>query len=453
MIKAFRAAMAAAITAAAVIGVGSANAQGTNTYATGFQIVNLSSTEANATITFYAEGGTTAATFNTTIPANGNRTFSNLATDIADLPDGFAGGAVVSSDQEVAALVNVIRDGDFGVGASYSGVSEGATTVTLPLLFRDFFGFNTAYNVQNVSTSVANVTINYSNGATESAAIQPGASARFDQTNNADIPTDFSGSATITSDQPVAAAVVQNGSTVLSYNGFTSTSTAPVLPLINANNFEFFTGISMQNSGTESTDVTVSYTPSTDGTACTETQTIPSGETRFFALYSIAEGTGDSPTPITSDCARGETLVGSAQVTANSASQPLTAIVNQQNNVTAKGGSYSGFDASEATDTIIFAIIQDRFFNYFTGYSIVNVGDVATAIECVYSDTDVTQGVESLAPGETFTINQQNVIADAYNGSGVCTASASGAQIIGILNQVNAGAPGDAFFVSNGINN
>ena len=456
MIKAFRVAMATAITAAAVVGIGTANAQVKGeTFRTGFQVVNLSDAEANITISFYAEGsGTAAATFNDTIAANGQETYADLSTDIAGIPDGFSGAAVISSDQEVAAITNVVGNDNVFNGAAVSGISTGAETVSLPLLFKadaSNGNFDTFVNVQNTGTEAANVTINYSSGSSESATIQPGSAARFDQATNADIPVGFAGSASVTSDQPVAAAVIQNGpSAILGYNGFASTSTSPVLPLVNINNFSFFTGILMQNAGDAPTDVTVSYTPSGDeGTACTETQTVPAGESAFFALNAFTV----EPQPANTDCVFGETFVGSAQVTANSANQPLIAVVNQLNPATSTGGSYNGVDPSEATDTLVLPIIQDDIAGFFTGFSMVNVGDVATSIECVYTNSDVTQSIDSVAPGESWTTQQTGVLGAGYNGAGVCTASASGAQIVGVLNQVNPASETDAFYVSNAINN
>lgn len=444
--KVFRIAAALVMALALLVVAGPSSTFAASSYSTGFQIQNLSSATANVTIAFYPQGSATAsATVNTTINANSSTTYATLPAGVAA---GFTGGAVISSDQNVASLVNVIADGNFNYGASYSGVTAGGTSVTLPLLFKAASGFNTFFNVQNTGSALANVTINYSNGASETAQIQPGSSTQFNQASNANLPNAFVGSAIITSDQPVAAAVVQAGpTTLLSYNGFSTTSLDPIFPLINANNSGFITGISLQNTGSTATNVTVSYTPSAAGAACTETQTIAAKSTAIFALNAFAS------TVAGETCANGAVFVGSGKVTANSASQPLVGIVNQLNQKTNKGGSYNGASTAEATSTVVFPIIQDRFFNYFTGFSIVNVGDAATPVSCTFSGSAVTQSTASLAPGATFTQIQQGAIAANYNGAGTCTASAAGAKIVGVLNQVNPGAATDAFFVSNGVNN
>lgn len=460
----FRLAIVTAIAAVlfAAGGLGAVHAQtGTaRPFATGFQVQNLGSSEADITIEFYEENNSTSVlSYPATIPANGQRTYAVL--DGSSNPDGgnnpslpanFRGSAVISSDQQVAAIVNIVSP-DIGLsfgGEAYVGFDSGAQTVSLPLLFKNFAGFNTFFNVQNAGSATANVTVTYSTGDTETATIPPNASVRFDQQTNADLPDGFNGSAIIESDQDIVAAAVQVGpDTVFAYNGFTGNSTAPVFPLVNANNANFFTGIALQNVGDQPTDVTVEYEPSIAGTACSETITIPAQSSRFFALeaFSASPAAGYEGT---NDCANGATFVGSGRVTANSASQPLVAIVNQLNNVTNKGGAYASFDPSVASDTVVYPLAQDRFFGFFSGFSLVNVGSSSATVTCTFSGTSATQS-ETVPAGGTFTPVQQGNIQSNYNGSAVC--SASGGQIVGIANQVNPTAATDTFFVYEGSNN
>lgn len=424
-------------------------------FSTGFQIQNLSGTTANVSISFYPEGsGTPLAPVSTTVGANSSTTYATLPSAVSS---GFSGSAVISSDQKVAAIVNVVSPDlslSFG-GAAYTGFSSGAKTVSLPLLFKAYFSFNTFFNIQNVSsTNATNVRVTYSGGGLGAPvnagpfSIPAGSAMRFDQATNANLPANFNGSAVVTSDQDVAVTVIEVGpTTMLGYNGFTAGSTDVAFPLINANNFGYTTGISLQNTGGSSTNVTVTYTPSSAGTACTETKTIPSQGTAFFAInaFRISEA-GEN-------CANGATFVGSARVTTNSASMPLVGIVNQLNQTTNKGGSYDAFNPANATGVVVFPLIQDRFFGYFTGISIVNVGSVATPLTCTFSGSAVTQGTASLAPGGTFTAVQLNVIANGYNGSGTCTATTAGAKIVGIANQLKSTGTTDTFFVYEGTNN
>lgn len=444
--KALRLAAGLIMALALLVVAGPKSSFAAGTYSTGFQIQNLSGTTANVTITFYPQGSASGTAVNTTVAANGAKTYATLPDTVAA---GFSGGAVISSDQNVASIVNVAQslNGSFNSGASYSGVSAGSKAVQLPVIFHNWFGFNSLFNVQNTGATAAHVTITYSNGATDTATILPGSSTQFDQTGSTKLGDKFFGSAVVSSDVEVAVAALEQGpTTLLSYNGFNTTSTAPVFPLINTNNFGYVTNIGLQNTGNASTNVTVSYTPSSAGTACTETLTIP-------AKSSVAFGGGFQNTVGGENCANGATFVGSAKVTANTGNQPLVGVVNQLNQTANKGGSYNGINPAEGTSKVVFPIINDRNFGYNTGFSIMNVGSVATKVSCAFTGTAVKQEIASLAPGGTWTIQQQNQIADKYNGSGTCTATAANAKIVGVLNQVNGTVTTDAFFVSNGVNN
>jgi hypothetical protein len=444
-----------------------AQAQGPGTglpFITGIQVQNLASVQATVSFAFYAEGGTNAVGTipNVPIPANGQVTYAQLPSTAVQ--PGFRGSAVISSDQRIAAIVNVVSpDYSFNFGGeAYVGVTGGSTTVSLPLLFKGFFGFNTFVTVQNVSQTPANVTINYvgrdgnNNPVTASQTInnvQPNASVRFDQQAFGGLPIGFNGSATITSNTEIAAVVTQVGpTTVLIYNGFTEGTPNPIFPLVNTNNSGFQTGIALQNRGTTATNVTVTYTPSAAGTSCTETKSIAPGATEYFAIDSFRI------TQPGENCANGALFVGSGRVTANSANQPLVAIVNQLNSGTNRGGSYSSLNANNATATVVYPLIQDRVGGFFTGISLINVGDVATTITCTYRGTannqpvTTTQTSGTLQPGGTYTPVQVNQIAPGFNGSGVCTAANSSARILGVANQLRNTGTTDTFFVYEGTN-
>lgn len=459
--KIARAALASAFATSLVLGAVPASTQAAaSTFQTTMNIQNLSSSSANVQISFYANGnGTSSASVSYTIAANAKQTINTLPDA---LTAGFSGSAVVSSDQKVAATVNVVGDSNFAYGDAYVGFNGGSTTVALPLLFKTYYNYNTFFNVQNTSSTAANVTVTYSGGGlsssvTETASIPAGSSARFDQKTNTKLPDKFNGSAVVTSDQPVAAAVVQNGpDTILAYGGFLNTQVAkfPVAPIVQENNYGYWTSLNVQNTSDTATTVTVTYTPSQGGTACTETQTIQPKTTNYFGNYSLASDGGTVPTNVgfSTTCTRGESKwVGGAVVTTNSANADLSIIVNQLNGKAAKGGSYSAFNPDLATSTVVFPIIQDRYYKYFTGISVYNAGSTSTNITCTYENSSY-KDTATLAPGAVFTAQQEGKIASSYNGSGTCTADNSG-KIVGVLNQVSTAAATDAFFVSEAINN
>jgi hypothetical protein len=209
-------------------------------YTAGIQVQNLSASNASIVISFVNQDGTQAGTTNDTVPANGSKTYFPLQGVSA----GFNGSAVVSSDQQVAAVVNVLGNNG-AAGASYIGFSAGANTLKIPLLMKDNYGFNTWFNVQNVGNAATNITVNYTDGTSASKNnIQPNASATFDQALEAHGQTVFAATVSASGGQPIAATVIEeNPSTMFAHNSFTAGSNNPAMPLINANNYGYITGV------------------------------------------------------------------------------------------------------------------------------------------------------------------------------------------------------------------
>jgi len=147
----------------------------------------------------------------------------------------FSGAIVISSDKQTAAISNILDSGR-NAFASYVGRSSGSTTVSLPLLTNALGGFTTWYSVQNAGSSPATVNVSYSDGLSASETIPVGSAKVFYQAQEGhEDGTAFA--ATISSDQPVIAAVIQESTSIMfSYTGFTSGTASPVFPLVNQNN-------------------------------------------------------------------------------------------------------------------------------------------------------------------------------------------------------------------------
>ncbi len=411
-----------------------ASASAAVTYTTGFQIQNLSGSTANIVLTYYNQDGTVNTTANDTVAANGSKTYFPLNA----VASGFNGSVVVSSDQQVTAIVNVLgNNGSAGststLADSYASFAQGGSPVNLPLVMKGNYGFNTWFNVQNTGTSAATVTVQYAPGTcTESKTIQPNAAATFDQAANACLGTKFVGAAKLSSNQPVVATLMQVGpSSLLAYTGFSNASTNPIMPLVSSGYYGSGTGIQIQNTGASATNVTISYTPSTGfpGSACTETRSVPAAQSVTFAYPSFPAACGSA-------------FVGSGKVTGNSANMPLVAIANQVTVGKANASAYDGINPANATSKVSLPLIMDRNYNIFTGFSIANVGTQATQIACTFSGTAYKINATTVQPGQSLTAVQLNVIAAGYVGSGTCTATGGDALIAGIVTEVTNGAPG-----------
>lgn len=429
------------VLAVLVIPVTASAQSGGLTYTAGIQIQNLdTSTAADVVVTFYNQDGTTTSpggSTSFTIAAGGQKTLFPLE----GASDGFNGSVVVSSSAEVQAIANVLGNGG-AYGASYGGFTAGAETAYVPLLMKANSGYNTWFNVQNTGSAATTVTITYSDGVTASCAnLQPGAACTLDQSTEAHA-SKWVGSAIVTASAggSIAVAVMEVGPTTLfGYSGFTGGSQNIAIPLVNANNSGYGTGIQIQNLGTEATNVTLSYTPSSAGTACTETRTIAVGKSETFALNAFTSG---------GSCGA-QKFIGSARVAANSTGQDLVAIVNQLNGTANKGAAYEAFDPAKATDTVVMPLVMDRNSNYYTGISVLNVGSSTVTVNCTFASTTHVES-KSLAPGQALTAVQGGVIGDRYVGSATCTAS--GGSIVGIVNELNSVSTGDAFLVYSAFN-
>jgi hypothetical protein len=400
-------------------------------------------------MSFYNASGGAAIEVTDTIAAGSSNTYFPLSNpDAVNLPAGFAGSAVISSDQPVAAIVNVL--GDSTAGASAVSFDGGATTVSLPLIAKNQVNiYSTWFHVQNVGTAATAVEVAYAGTAcTETANIQPGAAAKFDQSTNTCLANGHVGAATITSTggEPIVATVIEtsaNDTGLFAYNGFTGGSTTVSMPLAQFNNAGYHSGMQIQNVGNAATTVTVTYAPAGGvGSACTETGSIAAGESKTFGLsaFSLNFDAGTTTT-----CTFGQTFVGSATATAD---QAMVAIINQTN-LSQYASAYNGFNPASATTTVNMPLIMDRNSGFFTGFNVQNVGDASTDVTCTFSGSAVT--VEAtLAAGEALNDLQLNKLANGYVGSATCTST--GEPLLAVVNELNLAASTDFLFTYEGVN-
>lgn len=417
------------------------------TYTTGFQIQNLSASDANISVSYYKKDGTLdIAAVTDTIPANGSKTYYPIAAS-----SGFNGSVVISSDQPVAGIVNTLGDGQ-QYAASTESFSSGATSVMLPLIMRGNSGYNTWFNVQNTGSADATVTVAFKAGSAgtdytaAAVTIKPGAAATFDQTGETNLGAKFIGSATITSDQPVVASVQQVGDTfknMLGYNGFTGGSQDVRLPLIMANNSGYYTGFQIQNVGAAAATVNIAYGSNIAGSFApsAESATLQPNESMTF-LQNTGSWSGQ--------------YVGSATVTAD---QNVVAIVNQVKQTgVALGTAYDGFNPASATSKASAPLIMANNSNYYTGIQVMNVGTAAANITVTYGPNlagSYAPAAETatIAPGDSYNSIQNGGgwAGQTYVGSLVVEGAAAD-KLVMIVNQINPLAPGDQFMTYNAFN-
>ncbi|MCS7220909.1 MAG: hypothetical protein RML36_10280 [Anaerolineae bacterium] len=453
------------------------SAQGGVTYTSGFQVQNLEADQATVQLQFYSQDGTLVASPTYTIAGNSSRTFF----PISDVPSGFNGSLVISSDRNIRAINNLLGSGVGDYFASTNGFQGGATEVNLPLIMCNNSGFDTWFNVQNTGSADATVTINYipgSNGnpRSETAVIKPGAAKTFSQaigspTVNCSTLADgsgrFIGSAKISATQPIVAVVMQintsNFKVLMGYGGFTSGSPTVALPLIMANNNGFYTGIQVQNVGSSSTNVTVDYTANTVGAGnpADEVFNLAPGASKTIIQNGAPPANGSA----VNDWNAIGRYIGGAIIT-NDANQPLVAIVNQvRPGSSALGSAYEGFNPASATTKVSAPLIMANNNTYFTGIQVQNVSSSDVTVTIDYGPNtagsfDPANEVFTLPAGASKTIIQNG--APPANGSAVnnwgtnryigsATITATG-NIVAIVNQLSLSRPGDQFATTDAFN-
>lgn len=390
---------------------------------------------------------------------------------------GFTGSVVIQSDVQLASSSTVIGKTSTGAVmnyASYVGVSAGANHVFLPLLMRENYGFNTYFSVQNTGMSPVDVSITYSDGVVvpDIIGLEPGAAVIVDNQAEAGHARKFA--ATLHATGPIAAAVIEwadgvHGSQLFAYNGFTQAqgTTHPVIPMVNQNNYGYWTSIPIQNLGDQDTVVTLTYTPTKAGTACTETLTVPQGGWAEFGQNAHVF----LPKTPGSNCVMGQRFVGAAVVTQNSTNQPLIGLMNQSTTIHPtwdKAGALMTMNPALATPKIVFPEAYQYFGadNWWSSITIVNVSGGSLAAGDVVcrgighvasSPIDQTWSNPSAIPNGAGWITDMErdwgPMPVGFIGSVTCQ-SQSNAPILGTLNNLGHTAPPsmDSFTMYEGIN-
>lgn len=164
-------------------------------YLTALTVQNLGASIANVTVTY----GTGLVQSHSINPSASYVFY----TPNSGLPIGTLTSARIESNQNIVALVN--EQNNYHRAASYTAFSSGSLTVSLPIVLKRYYNYNTSVTCQNIGGSSTNMTIKYSNLATSTQySIPANGTALFYQPMDAGIPNGFNGSATVTSSsQPI----------------------------------------------------------------------------------------------------------------------------------------------------------------------------------------------------------------------------------------------------------
>ena len=154
--------------------------------------------------------------------SNGTSKTETLATNGAsylftqgndpDLPSGWIGSArITSTSENIIAVANQQNVGT-GKASSYNAFASAAAGFVGPNVMKNFYGFNTSVQVQNVGATTT-CTATFSNGTSQtSPSLSQYGTYLFTQSNNADLGASFIGSVNLDcGGQPFVAIVNQDG--------------------------------------------------------------------------------------------------------------------------------------------------------------------------------------------------------------------------------------------------
>ena len=233
------------------------------TLSTNFTLFNFSSSTANVSVGYYKEDGSpwTAASeyTNFTIDPDGGQMIVRQYFD-STLTAG-RGSVVVSSDQPLGAVVQILAREQTPTSGAYSGFIETSDTYYVPLVMRHLntaSGFaNSQIIIQNADTNTATVTVDFRGTSTytkSGISISAGATYYYDLEEETNLGDAWYGSAVVSSSGGLELAVVSNlfsGShTMQTFNAFPDTSlgTEWVVPLFTSRlSNGLSTPISVQN--------------------------------------------------------------------------------------------------------------------------------------------------------------------------------------------------------------
>jgi plastocyanin len=214
------------------------------------------------------------------------------------------GSATVSATGPVVAVVNQMSDGD-NLEQTYNGfaLANAGSTLYTPIALHAFYGFNSSFQVQNVSGSEMDICATYSDDVHECVeGVADGASATFLQ-GDEDHANTWTGSAVITNTtggDMVGVVNQQGGNSAASFNMYTEGAAKWSLPSLLYEYYGFTSSFQVQNVSDSNVDITVTYDDGSSaesldvapGDTATFVQNDETGHTANQAFSAVVEATG-----------------------------------------------------------------------------------------------------------------------------------------------------------------
>ncbi len=347
----------------------------TKQLSTNYTLVNLGAQDAHVVVQYLLDSGATwtapAGSTNFTITANGGQKIVRQYQD-AMTPTSGRGSAVVSSDQPLGAVVQILAVGQTASSGAYSGFTAVSDKFYVPLVARRLSSASGTVNsqvmIQNTGGSATTVSVQFIGAASytkSGISIPAGATYYYDLDDETNLVAPWYGSAVVQAASGGTVAVVSNLFTgpngMQTYNAFPASSVGPkwLVPLFTARLANGLSApIAVQNlSGAPIAvnGITLSCTPD-------------AGATGFSALTvknstAVADNASYYFNPVTDSTNFPTGWYGSCMVDAGSSN--VVAFVQMRTVGTDNAGAYEAINASGTNTKAFVPLVAKRLGNGF----------------------------------------------------------------------------------------
>lgn len=422
-----------------LMGLSTSSILATGSRTTGVVVQNLGDAAAAVRLDYYNQTGSVVAYTETVVQPASAVGFG--ANNQAGLTDGFVGSLVVSADQPIAAIGN---DTDSDSVGFYSAVTEGATKLYVPALYKGFGNWFSEIWIQAVEAvpagTMATITFRDRTGAqtgtTKTVALTSYATVKVSPSDYSDIPANWAGSAVVEASYKMGG-VVRNsrvttaGMIAGEYNAFAGGDTQVFVPAIykqfgtwNSN------GINVQNVGTLNTTVAIDFYDRSGNLVTT--YNFPNA---FAANMAQAINTNNI-------AALAAGYAGTAVI--RSSGQPVIGIVDVTSTNEGKGNAYNAVLASDGATTVYLPSQYKRFGGWRSGVIAMNLGATPATItfEFYARGATTTSAVTSTTVNQYIafaknTLNADLGLADGWSGTVVVKST----QPVVVVGNVDGGFP------------
>jgi hypothetical protein len=449
----------------------------TKSLSTNFTLVNLGTGAATGSIDYIKpDGSAWKASESFSIPDVGGQLVFRQYTD--DALTAGQGSAVVSSDQQLGAVVQIQARNQTPTTGAYAGSPAGSDTVYVPLVAHHGNSVSGQTNsqlvIQNTGTAATSVNVKFYDGAgtlqgtqKNIATLAGGASFLYDLEGESGLANGFVGSAVVTAGTGGTVAVVTNfflgADTMQTFNGFTkeSPSNAWVIPTFFV---RLTNGLSSPVTFQNLSDTAIAANGAT--LTCNVGSTSAVASPAVITLHNttaVAKGQSYSWNPVV-DTANFPTAnwTGACRLTTP---QNVVAFVQYRfvSGSNARADSYQALNANSTAKTVVIPLVAKRLANNFaSAVTIANLN--AGAVANVHLDYKPASGytgslvVDKVIPAGGSLIQNHRVPYSASNGDsvnlpdnwqGTLTVTSSDSAINAVVQLDFLGQNGDPYMTHN----